>query len=205
MRKFLFVAAAAVALASCTTLDIKQGIHPMTPDVNLHKVDDGVYPAVFSTKDFNWRGSNLMLTLYSEDIYEGKSIDNLQPGDTVYFREDTIVVKGTKVDKNFIEINGGIEQNGAMLQKTKDGNYRGMQLDDHSTYTLLGKTALMLADDFTIIDCGDNPEDANDTIRTNQKKYLEGVKEYKRDFSELNTLVTVKEGIITKITRRWIP
>ena len=137
MRKFLIITSAAIMFASCAKQDINQGIHPMTPAVNLHKVDDGVYPAVFSTKD--------------------------------------------------------------------DGNYHGMQLDDHSTYTQLGKTMLMLADDFTIIDCGDNPEDANDIIRTNQKQYLEGVKEYKRDFSELNTLVTVKEGIITKITRRWIP
>ena len=64
---------------------------------------------------------------------------------------------------------------------------------------------LKLADNFVLIDCGDNPEDPYDTIRTAQKQYLDGVKEYKKEFCNLNTIVTIKNGTVTAITRRWIP
>ena len=196
---------ATLVICCCAKTDVKQFIKPQMPTVNLDEIADGSYAAAFSVKDFNWRGSNLMLTLFSEDIYDGNQIDNIQVDDTLLFRGDTLIVKSKKMELSFVEINGGIEHDGADLQKTNDGDYGGMQLDDHSTYSVLGKTEILLSNDFTIIDCGDEPQEPYDTIRSSQKQYLEGVKEYKKDFMELNTVVTVKNGYITNITRRWIP
>lgn len=78
-------------------------------------------------------------------------------------------------------------------------------LDGHSTYTSLGKVTLPLAADFKLIDCGDNPTDAYDTIKVAQESYLKKVKDYKKDFSPLNTKVIIKNGAIASIIRRWIP
>ena len=129
----------------------------------------------------------------------------MQPGDTLFFADDTIIVKDEKIDNDIITINNGIEEGGAYLQKRNDGNYRSLLLDDHSVYTELGETTLNLSTNLTIIDCGDNPEDSYDTIRTSHKQYLDGVKEYKKEFCSLNTVVTIKNGVVTTITRRWIP
>ena len=63
----------------------------------------------------------------------------------------------------------------------RGGTYRGTQLDGHSTYTSLGKVTLPLAADFKLIDCGDNPTDAYDTIKVAQESYLKKVKDYKKE------------------------
>ena len=69
----------------------------------------------------------------------------------------------------------------------------------------MGKAELPLADDFIIIDCGENPDDPCDTIRTGQKLYLESLSENNRLFHDLNTRVRIENGIIKEINRKWIP
>ena len=81
----------------------------------------------------------------------------------------------------------------------------GHNLTAIPTYTSLGKVTLPLAADFKLIDCGDNPTDAYDTIKVAQESYLKKVKDYKKDFSPLNTKVIIKNGAIASIIRRWIP
>lgn len=77
--------------------------------------------------------------------------------------------------------------------------------DEHVTCTKIGKTEVVLADDFIIIDCGSFPEDPIDTISTGQKQYIEKLKDGRRDFFNLSTRVTIGHGKITEINRKWIP
>ena len=164
----------------------------------------GLIPAVFTSSDFNWKDSTLTLTAYSIDTYKASEIDNLQKGDTILFRNDTIITD--KIERGrYLTINGGIENGGVYLTAHEEGTYRVLLMDNHPQYSELGKVKLPLSPALTIIDCGDNPEDPSDTIRTNHRQWLANVKEYKRDFSELNTRVNIENGIITTITRFWIP
>lgn len=201
-----------VLFAGCTNTSNKENlayqfIKPI-PTNSPFKGDtgdpEGPIPAVFSISDFNWKDSTLTLTAYSIDTYKASEIDNLQKGDTILFRNDTIITDKIERGK-YISINGGIEFGGVDLTAHEEGTYRVLLMDNHPQYSELGKVKLPLSPALTIIDCGDNPDDPSDTIRTNHRQWLANVKEYKRDFSELNTRVNIENGIITTITRFWIP
>lgn len=198
-----------VLFAGCTNTSNKENlayqfIKPL-PTKSPFKGDiGGLIPAVFTSSDFNWKDSTLTLTAYSIDTYKASEIDNLQKGDTILFRNDTIITDKIERGK-YISINGGIEFGGVDLTAHEEGTYRVLLMDNHPQYSELGKVKLPLSPALTIIDCGDNPEDPSDTIRTNHRQWLANVKEYKRDFSELNTRVNIENGIITTITRFWIP
>ena len=107
--------------------------------------------------------------------------------------------------KKLLILMGGVEEGGADLTANQGGTYRGSEMDDHSTYTSQGKVTLPLAKDFVLIDCGENPTDPSDTIRSTQKEYLEKVPEYRRDFHVLDTRVRIEKGIVVEINRHWIP
>ena len=107
--------------------------------------------------------------------------------------------------KKLLILMGGVEEGGADLTANQGGTYRGSEMDDHSTYTSQGKVTLPLAKDFVLIDCGENPTDPSDTIRSTQKEYLEKVPEYRREFQVLDTRVRIEKGIVVEINRHWIP
>ena len=203
-----------VLFAGCTNTSNKENlayqfIKPIPADKSpfngdLKELNATTLPALFSFTDFNWKDSTLTLTAYSIDTYKASEIDNLQKGDTILFRNDTIITDKIERGK-YLTINGGIENGGVELAAYEGGTYRVQLMDDHPQYSEIGKVQLPLSDTFTIIDCGDNPEDPYDTIRTNHKQRLENMKEYKHDFIELNTRVKIENGKITNITRNWIP
>ena len=136
---------------------------------------------------------------------EAVEVSLLEPGDTLVYNGEKIVIKTIGDDGGCITVNGGLENGGAWLQAGDGGTYRACQWDDHSLYSELGTVELPLSEDFMIVDCGENPEDPSDTLTTGQKLYLETIESWRREFYPLNTRVTVEDGIITAIIRRWIP
>ena len=99
------------------------------------------------------------------------------------------------------------------IEDEGDGWYRYTAVDMGITFRKRikishkgGKTMVEdIADDYKLIDCGEFPIDPADTIRTGQKLYLENLKDSRRVFFSLNTLVTIENGMITEINRKWIP
>ena len=202
-----------IILAGCTKSSVKEDlachfVKPIPADKSPFKGNlEGLnvtVPALFSFSDFNWKDGTLTMTVYSIDCYDAKAIDQMQIGDSILFRNDTIIINNIQKDK-ILTINGGIEYGGVYLTQNDSNTYRVQLMDDHPQYSELGKVQLPLSKNLTIIDCGDNPTAPYDTIRTNHKQWLDNVKEYKRDFSELNTRVKIENGVITNITRFWIP
>lgn len=208
MKNYVVIAATMLIAVGCTSIGKNQEhsrIEPLESSISLDSLDNCTVAAAFSTADFNWRGGNLDMTIYDEYRYDSAEVSRMQPGDTIIYEGKPMPVDSIERKNNYVTINGGIENNGAELTPQGKGAYRAVTLDDHSVYKKLGKRNVALAQDFVMIDCGTNPDDPNDTISSGQKPYFDQLKDYRRDFSPLNTRVTIKDGIITKIQRHWIP
>lgn len=180
-------------------------IAPLPSGLDIQDLEDCTVPAAFTSDDFRWMGGNLRMTVYSKDLYDAVEISRMQVGDTLVYTGDPMVIESIEELHGGIAINGDIDNGGCCLAGYEGGTYVTRNWDDHATYTKLGTAEVALADDFVIIDCGEFPTDPADTIRTGQKLYLESLKDSRREFFSLNTLVTIENGMITEINRRWIP
>jgi len=206
MKKLFIILSLLAVLTSCTQEKIVYScIKPLPSGVDLANLTDATVPASFEACAFFWPDNTLSFDAWSEDLYDAVEVSKMQKGDTLIFQGDSIVVDSIMVEDAILTINGGLENGGAWLQAYEGGTYRGMQFDDHSTYTRLGNTAIPLAVDFKFIDCGEQYTDPYDTVVEGQRVYIEALEGGKKSFSELNTTVTVSHGVITEITRRWIP
>lgn len=207
MRKLILssLVAASALLMSCSKTEEQHACIKPLPAVSIASITDATLPASFTVDDFGWMGGTLTMTVYNEDLYDMVELHNLAVGDTLLYNGSAIVVNQIEQNGDMLVINKGLEEGGADLQAYEGGTYRAIQMDDHSIYSALGQVHLPLADDFTIVDCGDFPDDPSVTISTTQKLYLESLKEGRRDFSCLNTQVQITNGEITNITRCWIP
>lgn len=180
-------------------------IAPLPSGLDIEDLEYCTVPAAFTSDDFRWMGGNLRMTVYSKDLYDAVEISRMQLGDTLVYTGEPMVIESIEELHGGIAINGDIDNGGCCLAGYEGGTYVARNWDDHATYTKLGTAEVALADDFVIIDCGEFPTDPADTIRTGQKLYLESLKDSRREFFSLNTLVTIEKGMVTEINRRWIP
>lgn len=216
MKKILILAAAALLMCACNTnkgnstnpnnnADAHKCVRPLPAGTNPDSLTDCTVPAVFTVDNFDWTAGTLQFKVYNKDLYDVVDIQQLANGDTLVFQGRKIVVNSVeKKDDGFIIVNGGIENDGADLVPFEGGTYRGIQPDDHAVYSLLGTATLPLANNLVMIDCGIEPNDPVDTVRTNVKEYIQKL-DNRDNFNELNTELLIQGGKITQINRHWIP
>ena len=205
---FILVVAAALLTTACATHQVTrhQRIAPMESGLRIGALNDCTVAANFSVQDFNWQKRALTFSVYSEDLYDAVAVSRMNLGDTLVYDGNPMTVKKIQKDKNGVSINGEIDEGGAWLTPNGGGTYRATIWDDHSIYTLVGKTTLPLADDFTLIDCSDAPPAPSDTIRSGQQEHLSQIAKQGRDnFYAINTRIKIVQGKVTEIRRFWIP
>lgn len=207
MKKALLTGLAFIAIACSQQQQQPQNkyVKPLASTIDINNIKDATVPAEFTSNDFKWMGGNLKMTIFSEDLYDAVDVASLSAGDTLLWDNNTIIVKEVEQKGDLRIINKGLEEGGADLVSNGGGTFRAILMDDHSVYSKLGQAEIPLADNFTIIDCGENPSDPSDTIRENQKLYLENLTDSRRSFNNMNTKVTIENGVVTNITRHWIP
>ena len=207
-HSFLLFAAATLLATACASRQVAvyHRIAPLESGLHINALNDCTVATNFSVQDFNWQKRTLTFSVYSEDLYDAVAVSQMALGDTLVYEGKPMTVKKIQKDKNGVSINGEIEEGGAWLTPNGGGTYRATIWDDHSIYTLIGKATLPLADDFILIDCGDEPTDPSDTIRTGQQEYIDQVAKQGRDnFDAINTRVTIVQGKVKEIRRHWIP
>lgn len=208
MKHYGLFIASLLLIAGCTSANKKathKCVAPLESGISIDSLSDCTVATAFNAEDFNWRGDNLSMTLYSEYLYDAVDVSQLQAGDTLIYEEKAMPIDSIQTENGFVIINGGLEQDGACLAAGEGGTYRATTFDDHSVYKEMGKVNVILSEDFVIIDCGENPTDPCDTIRTGQKAYIDKLPETRRDFNPMNTRVRIENGLVKEINRRWIP
>ena len=203
----MLLAALCVALlCACNGPASPKKVSPIPEKIDLSNIGDATLSASFSVNDMNWTDGTLTLSLYSKDIYRAEDIKALQTGDTLVLGGNEIIITSLKHDGNALLVNGGLDEaDGADLEPLEDGTWRSYMMDDYFSFEEIGKVTLPLEEAFTITDCGEEPDDPVTTITTDQKAYIDNLPEYKKDFSELDTEVQIKNGRIVAIHRIWTP
>lgn len=203
--KILSLMAATALICSCAQEKGPKRISTLSDGITVDSLTDCTVAADFTAADFNWEEGTLSMTVFCEDLYDAVEIAELKVGDTLVYESKPMVVDTMEVVNGTLSINGGLEEGGCWLEGYEGGTYRSVQFDDHSTYTKLGKATLPISQDLVIIDCGENPTDANDTILVSQRPYIESLADNRQRFSDLDTRVVIMNGEVKEIHRKWIP
>lgn len=197
--------AAMALLCGCAQKVEHKSIAPLPAGIEINNLQDCTVAASFTSDDFRWMGGNLCMTVYNQVLYDAVEISQMQVGDTLVYESKPLVINKMENVDGGININGGLEEGGCWLVGYEGGTYIARTWDDHAIYSKLGDAEVALSEDFIIVDCGIEPTDPVDTIRMEQKFYLENLQDYRREFNQLNTRVTIENGLVTEINRRWIP
>lgn len=188
-------------------------ILPMAGLVFTDGLKDGEYAAAFETEELVLEEEEITLTveLFSYDRYVPEDIIDLKPGDTVQIAGRDILAEQVGIftspvsGESDILLNGGMEQGGYDFRCYADGNmlyYRIVRENDFPLYQGIGSITLPLAEDTVFTDyCMDS--EGVEVSLTELEAHLEGTQPYV--CNELNTLITVTDGVITGILRRYTP
>ena len=168
---------------------------------------DGGYSVSFTADDLikTDGGYELTVEVYEYDRYEMEAIDNLANGSKIQFCNKEITVD--KVEKNsetgFIQINGGIENDGIELME-EDGLYRTVTVNDYPVYYSVGKVTIPLSDDVTFEDQAGSEQESDLPI-VELKDLPNAIENSDISFICNNTVITVRQEQIVQIIRYWVP
>lgn len=142
----------------------------------------------------------LDVTIYEEELFDAVEVTQLKAGDTI--TADGKEVQVTKVEEiktGGYAINGGYEEDGITLFPGDGGTFYQVKENDAKTYVKVGTATLPLSDKFELVD---NAENANKKLTAQD---MTALKDDSIGFNENNTTVTVENGVITNITRAYMP
>lgn len=176
---------------------------------------DGDYMVSFTADDFSQEGdvSKLNVEVFDAVAYSADEILALQEGDVIQTQNGDVVVESIDTysddagNTHSIDINGGVEMDGICLRVSSDGNRFQMSLpvgDYLDTYSV-GEAALVISPEVSFTDCYDY-----DTLPDGVSVAYDEIGSYLAEmtdttFSDMNTVITVKNGEIVSIVRNWTP
>lgn len=142
------------------------------------------------------------LTAYDYELFNESDIENLKEGDVLVIDQKEMKVESVDPQSDtWIQINGGLEEDGCDLCKGEDGLYYEMLLESKS-YQPVADLTLPLAKDFFFRDSAD-PEKQEQEYTV--EEFLATLQDDVYGFNPNNTTVTVVDGKIEQITRTFMP
>lgn len=179
-------------------------IEPIQSMYDVNDLSNSEFAASFTADDVKTQENqtSIHLTAYDYEQFNASEIENLKVGDTLVIDQKEMKVESVEPQSDsWIQINGGLEQDGCDLYKGEDGLYYEMQLESKS-YQPMTELDLPLTKNFVFMDSSDPDKQGQ---KYNTEEFLDLLKDDVYGFYPNNSTVTVENGEITQITRNFIP
>ena len=179
-------------------------VEPIQSRYDVNDLSNSEFAASFTVDDVKTQENqtSIHLTAYDCELFNAPEIENLKVGDILIIDRNEMKVESVEQQSDsWIQINGGLDQDGCDLCKGEDGLYYEMQLESKS-YQPLTEIDLPLAKNFVFMDSSD-PDKQGQEYDT--EEFLNLLKDDVYGFYPNNSTVTVENGEISKITRNFIP
>lgn len=201
-KTLLSIIAALSALSAFAGAGI---VNPIEVYWDVNHLKDGEYAVSFDIADVQSTANGAYITfeIFSENLYDGKLLAQLEKGDQIIARDEVFTVKTVQKEDDWYFINR--DEGGVDFESVGGGKYRVCIEDDHSTYTSQGKVKLFVPLTAKMIDDGiDGIPMKSKTIKGSKiASYIKS--SWSPEFFYLNTRITVKKGRVAKIVRFYIP
>ena len=179
-------------------------VEPIQSMYDVNDLSNSEFAASFAADDVKTQENQtgIHLTAYDYEQFNASEIENLKVGDTLVIDQKEMKVESVEPQSDsWIQINGGLEQDGCDLYKGEDGLYYEMQLESKS-YQPMTELDLPLTKNFVFMDSSDPDKQGQ---KYNTEEFLDLLKDDVYGFYPNNSTVTVENGEITQITRNFIP
>lgn len=179
-------------------------VEPIQSMYDVNDLSNSEFAASFTVDDVKTQENqtSIHLTVYDCELFNVSEIENLKVGDILVIDRNEMKVESVEWQSDsWVQINGGLEQDGCDLCKGEDRLYYEMQLESKS-YQPLTELDLPLAQNFVFMDSSDPDKQEQEY---NTEKFLDLLKDDVYGFYPNNSTVTVENGEISKITRNFIP
>lgn len=167
-----------------------------------HPKEGFTAPVSFAAADVKKDGDKITLTMkvYEQELFDAVEVSQLKAGDTITAGGEAVkITKIEEIKTGGVAINGGYDNGGITLFPGDGGTYYQVKENDAKTYQEVGTATLPLGDKFELVD---NSENANKKLTAQDMTTL---KDDGAGFNVNNTTATVENGVITNITRAYMP
>ncbi|MBQ6325552.1 MAG: peptidoglycan-binding protein [Clostridia bacterium] len=184
-------------------------VAPQTVEVDVNALPDGEYPVAFNRGDILSGATGIYMNavhIFSMDIYDIVDVNTLTAGDTLVVSGEEIPVTSVERSDSEVLVNGGLEaENGVVLGPIDEdtNGYRVWLESDMATFTELGATTLVLADN---AEFNDSWNIDAEPVKVSHDGIVSAIAESDNDyFNQYNTSIRVEDGKVVEIKRVYVP
>ncbi len=184
-------------------------VAPQTVEVDVNALPDGEYPVAFNRGDILSGATGIYMNavhIFSMDIYDIVDVNTLTAGDTLVVSGEEIPVTSVERSDSEVLVNGGLEaENGVVLGPIDEdtNGYRVWKESDMATFTELGATTLVLADN---AEFNDSWNIDAEPVKVSHDGIVSAIAESENDyFNQYNTTIRVEDGKVVEIKRVYVP
>ncbi len=184
-------------------------VAPQTVEVDVNALPDGEYPVAFNRGDILSGATGIYMNavhIFSMDIYDIVDVNTLTAGDTLVVSGEEIPVTSVERSDSEVLVNGGLEaENGVVLGPIDEdtNGYRVWKESDMATFTELGATTLVLADN---AEFNDSWNIDAEPVKVGHDGIVSAIAGSDNDyFNQYNTSIRVEDGKVVEIKRVYVP
>ena len=180
-------------------------ISPLPNTLDINQLDNCTVAVSLEQGDAYVDGDGVMqmdVTVYVYDLYDMVDIAALKEGDIIVIKGEDVIVSSLERNDIGLFINGGLDENGYELRTDDSTVWYESGYSDIKSYYEIGKATIRVSPDMCFYD--------NSDLDKGESIYYPGdflIQDggFMYHFVPNNTTITIQNGQIIEINRRYIP